>query len=293
MQETRPPELASLHEGIAAVAAALPGRLGVLIRYLEQGLEARFSAEDLFPAASVIKLPIMVEVYRQAEEGILSLDERLPLIPEEATGGSGVLQYLHQGLDLTVADAVELMIVVSDNTATNLLLRRVGPEAVNGTMQELGLSCTRTAGPIRGPNARPGLMNMSRTTPAETAALLTWMARGELFGPAASAAMRTILERQMVDEMLPRYLPITSYPERDRPVPGITLAHKTGSLSGVRNDVGILSVETAAGRQSAVISAFAADVDDGNLWTVENVASRAVAEVGRLVYETLLRLAVV
>ena len=84
------------------------------------------AADDLFPAASVIKVPIMVEVYRQAEAGLLALDDPLPVLAEEDGRRLRHPQYLHTGLQLTVADAVELMIVVSDNTATNLLLRRVG-----------------------------------------------------------------------------------------------------------------------------------------------------------------------
>jgi hypothetical protein len=116
--------MADLSQAIGSLASRLPGRLGVIVRYLPDGPEACDHADDLFPAASVIKIPIMVEVYRQAASGDLMLDEPLPLLADEVTDGSGLLQYLHRGLDLTVADAVELIIAISDNTATNLLLRR-------------------------------------------------------------------------------------------------------------------------------------------------------------------------
>lgn len=282
-------ELGALQGRIGAIAAELPGRLGVCIRYLHHDLEVSVEADALFPSASVIKIPIMVEVYRQAAAGTLSLDEPLPVLPEEMTDGSGILKYLHSGLPLTVADAVELMIVVSDNTATNLLLRRVGADAVNATMRELGLSHTRTAGAIRSANRRLELSEMSHTTPREMAVLLEGIARGRLVSVEASAAMLETLEHQLYDDMLPRHLPFTYYPERlglaEMPV---RMAHKTGGLSGVRNDAGIIMVQTAGGRRTMVVSAFTADLADDELWTVENVGARAVATVARLAYETLL-----
>jgi beta-lactamase class A len=224
--------------------------------------------------------------------GLLSLADPLPVIAEEVTDGSGVLKYLHTGLPLTVADAIELMIIVSDNTATNLLLRCVGRDAVNTTMDALGLSQTRTAGPIRTANAEVPLAQMSRTTPREIADLLTLMATGTLVNAEASTAMIETLEHQLYSDMLPRFLPFTYYPERlglaGMP---IRIAHKTGGLSGVRNDVGIVRVQTAAGERTLIFSAFTADLADQEIWTVENVGARAVAEVARLAYDTLLRLA--
>ena len=285
-------EMDALAERIATVAADLPGRLGVTVRYLHDDVEVHVAADDLFPAASVIKVPIMVEVYRQAAAALLALDEPLPVLPEEVTDGSGILKYLHAGLDLTVADAVELMIVVSDNTATNLLLRRVGVERVNATMAELGLAHTWTAGPIRVANAALSLAQMSRTTPREMAALLTEIAAGRLIDAASSSAMLRTLEHQFYDDMLPRHLPFTHYPERlgRREMP-VRVAHKTGGLSGVRNDVGIVIVQTPAGPRTMVVSAFTADLADDELWTAENVGARAIATIARLAYDTLLRLA--
>lgn len=271
----------ALTEGIAAVAADLPGRLGVFVRYPRDGLEAGYAADDLFPAASVIKISIMAEVYRQAAAALLSLDEPLPLRSEEVTGGAGMLQFLHAGLDLTVADAVELMIALSDNTATNLLIRRVGRDAVNATMDDLGLYNTRTAGAIGRREAPPELAGMSRTTPREMAALLTAIAEGRLVSAAASAAMRRTLEHQVYGDMLPRYLPVTA-------AATVRVAHKTGALSGVRCDAGIIAVDTPRGARTVVVGVFTADMDDGDLWTTENIGLLAGARVGRLAYDTLL-----
>jgi beta-lactamase class A len=285
-------EMEALRQGIAGVAADLPGRLGVLVRYLHDDAEVGVAADDLFPAASVIKIPIMAETYRQADAGLLALDDPLPVIAEERTDGSGVLKYLHTGLPLTIADAVELMIIVSDNTATNLLIRQLGVDAVNGTMEGLGLTQTRAAGPIRLANAELPLAGMSRTTPREMGNLLALIGTGKLVSAEASAAMLETLEHQLYSDMLPRYLPLTYYPERlglsEMPV---RIAHKTGGLSGVRNDVGIVRAQTPAGERAMVFSAFTADLADQELWTAENVGARAIAATARLAYDTLLRLA--
>lgn len=282
----------TLETAIAAIAADVPGRLGVTVRFLQEGIEVGYAADDLFPSASVIKIPIMVEVYRQADVGTLRLDELLPVLKEEMTDGSGLLQYLHVGLPLTVADALELMIAISDNTATNLLVRRVGADAVNTTMRNLGLSQTRSAGPIRIANTPTGLVRPSHTTPREMALLLAAIAEGRLINAEASAAMARTLEHQVYADMLPRYLPFTYYPERlglaEMPV---RVAHKTGALSGVRNDAGIVSVQTAAGARTMIISAFSAELADEEVWTAENVGVLAIARIARLAYDTLVRLA--
>ncbi|MDB5058674.1 MAG: peptidase D-alanyl-D-alanine carboxypeptidase 1 [Chloroflexi bacterium] len=281
----------ALEQAIAELAGTLPGRLGVNVRFLPGDLEVSFHADDLFPSASVIKIPIMVEAYRQAANGTLSLGELLPLLQEEVTDGSGLLQYMHVGLQLTVTDAVELMIAISDNTATNLLLRRLGVAAVNETMQQLGLTQTRSGGPIRVANGDTPLEQRSRTTPREITTLLAGIAQGTIVSADASAAMMRHLEHQLYNDMLPRFLPIIAYPERlgleQMPV---QVAHKTGGLSGVRLDAGIITAHTATGTRTAVVSAFTADLDDGEIWTVENVGCRTIAEVGRLVYDVLLRL---
>jgi beta-lactamase class A len=163
---------------------------------------------------------------------------------------------------------------------------------VNSTLDALGLIQTRTAGPIRTANAEVTLAQMSRTTPREMADLLTLMATGTLVNAEASAAMIETLEHQLYSDMLPRYLPFTYYPERlGLAAMPIQIAHKTGGLSGVRNDVGILRAQTPAGERILIFSAFTADLADHEIWTVENVGARAVAEIARLAYDTLLRLA--
>lgn len=283
MTSTTEPDVERLGERIAALGATLPGRLGVHILYLESGAESSYHADDVFPSASVIKVPIMVEVFRQAAIRLLDLDESLPLRVEKISAGSGLLQFLHPGLNLTIRDNVELMIALSDNTATNLLLARIGVDTVNATMARFGLESTRCAGPIGRPNAPSELPLISRTTPRELAWLLTEIATERLPG---AAAMESIMSHQVYDGMLPRLLALREDPT-EIVRPRLSVQHKTGELEGVRNDAGILRVRRGQRAETIVISAFTADLADDNLWTSENVGARTVAEIGRLAYEAL------
>ena len=111
---------------LRSTLADFKGVMGVAARNLDTGEELAVNADLRFPTASTIKTAVMVEAYHQAAEGTLPLDSVIALRQADKVGGSGVLNGLHEGLSLTVADLVHLMIVVSDNTATNLLVTRLG-----------------------------------------------------------------------------------------------------------------------------------------------------------------------
>ncbi|MGH2614774.1 MAG: serine hydrolase, partial [Thermomicrobiales bacterium] len=116
------------------------GEIAFAAANLATGEEVARNAERPMPTASVFKLPLLAEVYRQVNAGDLDLDERVTLRAEDVVMGSGILRDFGPGLQPTLRDLAMMMIVVSDNSATNLLLDRVGgPERVNATMRELGL----------------------------------------------------------------------------------------------------------------------------------------------------------
>jgi beta-lactamase class A len=128
-----------VHERVADLAAGLNGTVGVAARNLASRASVCLRADERFPMASCFKVAVMVEVLRQVDAGALRLDERLTLSEADKSPGS-VLLYLHEGLRPTVRDLLYLMITLSDNTATDMLWRRVGLGSVNDTMQGLGLS---------------------------------------------------------------------------------------------------------------------------------------------------------
>jgi beta-lactamase class A len=127
-----------VRESIAAVAARLGGTVGVSARNLASGAEAHVNADDLFPMASCFKIPVMVEVMRQVDAGVLRLDDRLTLTESDKSPG-GTLIHCHEGLRPSVRDLLYLMITLSDDTATDMLWRHVGLGSVNETMRGLGL----------------------------------------------------------------------------------------------------------------------------------------------------------
>ncbi|GAC1432344.1 MAG: serine hydrolase [Chloroflexota bacterium] len=274
----------SLHEAIIRLAAGLPGRLGVALSFPATGETVLYHADEVFPSASVIKVVILAEVYRRAlVDGTLDLSERLVLGPESRVAGSGVLVHLSDGVTLTVEDAAKLMIVVSDNVATNMLLDLTGIEPVNALARDLGLEQTVLNRKIG--FDQPGYFAV--TTPADMMRFFTLLDRRELVSAAVAEAVLAVLKECAAETMIPRYLPINPYAEElGRPAPPVEIAHKTGSISGVRNDAGLVILRRPEREEARyIVSVFTADVRDDDLWTPENVATRAVAEVARLAYE--------
>jgi beta-lactamase class A len=184
-----------------------------------------------FKAASVVKIPLMIEVYRRAEAGTLRLDEPHALTDADRATGSGVLLHLHAGLAPTIEDLVYLTMSISDNTATNLLIRRVGMAAVNQTIRALGMTASVLAREMKGRPAEPG-EEENWATPEDYLRVVRLLLDGQAAGPAGTAAMVTMLERQQNGRRIGRYVPDAS---------GVRWGSKTGGLKGVTNDVGFVT----------------------------------------------------
>lgn len=280
-----------LERRIAERLASFDGVMGVAAVHLDTGEIVAVNADTRFPTASGIKTAVMVEVFQRVGAGTLALDRAVTLPADARVGGSGVLKELHAGASLTVADLLFLMIGISDNTATNLLIGLVGTQAVNARMVALGLPHTRLYRPtFRGglPEAFPDEekeFGLGSSTPREMAALMEKIARGQAVSPDASRHMEELLGKQQVHELLCRLLPAD----------GVTVAHKTGqdeeklpddkgAPGSVRMDAGI--VTTPKGRYT--IAVFARRVKDMR-WTVDNDALVTGAWVSRAVYEHFTR----
>ncbi|PYM57152.1 MAG: hypothetical protein DMD79_20615 [Candidatus Rokuibacteriota bacterium] len=180
-----------------------------------------------FKAASVVKIPLMIEVYRRVERGELRLDERHVLAARDKAAGSGVLLHLHPGLTLTIEDLVYLTMSISDNSATNILIRRVGMDRVNATMQGLGMTESTLGREMKGRVAEPGEAE-NWATPGDYVRAVRAILDGEAAGPAGCAAMVAMLERQQNPRRIGRYVPEAE---------GVRWGSKTGGLKGVTNAV--------------------------------------------------------
>lgn len=259
--------------------------LGVAAYNLTTGASLFYRADTLFPTASVIKLAVLVELYRQYKEGYLSPRDTVVLTARRIYPGSGVLQYLSVPRVLLLQDAAILMIIVSDNTATNLVFDRLGPhhdarlDSVNATLRSLGLRRTRMLNKPFGFSTRKNTPEARRYgigmgTPREWMQLLVQMARGRVVSAEASREMIEILKRQQWTEMAPRLLPV----EADT----LQVAHKTGAISTARCDVGLIF----SPRDTIAFAVMTDHIKDPR-WSIDQAGNLAVAEAVRVVYERL------
>ncbi len=216
-------------EAILRELEKLPGHIGFYAKELHSGETLRYHADEPVEAASVIKLTVMAEAFRQREAGILRFDETVTIREEDKLPSCGALTYMHSGLQVQLGDLVTLMIILSDNTATNLLIDRLGIDAINAQIDCMGLKATRLNRKLFQPElARLGIRN---TVGAEDMGrLLEAIWADELVSPAASREMLEILKNQRLNGKLPFYLH-----SRD-----IVCAHKTGEDDGITHDVGII-----------------------------------------------------
>lgn len=143
------PELAKLRADIVKCSKEVKGQMGFYMKHIESGESLGIDQDKIFPLGSVFKIAVMVETYRQAEAGMISLDERIELETRHYCIGEGLLQYLQPGLKPTVRDLLALMIIATDNTASEMLWKRIGIQRVNMLIRELGLAKTSIYIPYR------------------------------------------------------------------------------------------------------------------------------------------------
>jgi len=227
---------------------------GIYVKSLETSEEIAIDADRQMETMSTIKIPLMVEALEQIKAGRFTLTDKYTFVQADAQPGTGTIQRLDPGAVMTVKDLITMMIIVSDNTATEVLYRMVGgPEAVNRRMDALGLKNTRAMNipsrwfpSLRSATTteqfyREGKYPFGLTTPREMGRLLEMMERGTLVDKDASDLMLRIMRGQLYRTRIPRY------------VAGYTIPHKTGDfLPYVGDDVGMLE---APGR-TIVISVF-------------------------------------
>lgn len=253
----------------------LPGRHAIA---LEIGGDLFGVAEDtLFPAASVIKLPLLVLALRAAERGDLDLGERVAIEPRHGATGSGVLQALDLGLAPTWRDLLTLMIIVSDNLATNLVLGRLGVRAVNGALPALGMPSSRVEGPLQvdaarqTPRQRAG--HGAATTAGDVLRLLVALDEGALLGAEATEWARSRLRTQRYREAIPRF--ITGEAATDD---GLVVGSKGGWLARARHDAGLIWRED--GSRLAAVVVLTADHPDTRA-RIDHPATIATARFAR------------
>jgi len=279
--------------------------IGFHARHLASGATITRNPDALFPTASVFKVPVMTEVYHQASLGKFSLGDRIALEDRHKTLSSGVIQTLAPGLTPTIRDLCVLMTIISDNTATEILLERIGIENVNRFMRVLGLDDIHVSFGVHqmflhvwglSPGAELGevqrrshllpmdyeSLTFARTPESTTASaramseLMAMLAERKIISDDASRDMINILRDQMHNNRVARYLPWGR------------VAHKTGSMRGLRNDAGVIQRSRDDRIAFALFTFDDTDIPGGNsilLAKRDHLVDDLMAEVGLILWE--------
>ena len=286
-------------EQMDKVVADFQGRMGFYVKDIASGAEHHSNADRRHPTISVCKVPVMIELFRQVEEGRLNLTERRRLRDDISRHGTGALSMLKDQPELTLYDYARLMISVSDNMATDMVMEAVGLDNVNSTMVKLGYPNTRTnmtmsrlhytiAGLqrleqtpennqyvhqrlIEGHLDFNGLpytdsLDNNVTTPREMSRIMIQLHLGEIVSQAASSAMVALLKDCTDRSMIPRHVK-----------PEIVIAHKVGFSRRLKADAGIIYLPTGP----LVVTGMAQAGSD------DDRGAEAIAEVSRLAVETM------
>lgn len=266
-------DTSGLHRTLDSLVKHYHGVLGYSIHNLDTGERLTLRGDETFPTASLIKVPILVTLFDLADKGMISLDDQLTLLKIDQVPGSGVLQYMHPGMMLSVRDAAVLMSILSDNTATNLLLDKIAIRRVWQKMEALGLPHTkvhakvflRLASVAPDSSAKYGL---GVTTPNEMARLFEMLATGKAVNEKADSAMLDILGDNLDMEQM------------QRTVSGLTVPHKTGATDSVRTECALFRL------QSRVVACALTKQNSDTRWIVDNEAQLALGRIGEAIMRT-------
>jgi beta-lactamase class A len=272
VQEQTP--LQRLQASVERTTRSINATWGIYVKSIETGEEITVGADRQMETMSTIKIALMVEVFEQIKRWKFKLTDKYTFVPTDSQPGTGTIQRLDPGAVMTIKDLLTLMIVVSDNTATEVLYRMVGgPDAVNRRMEALGLTKTRAMSvpskwfaALRAAAStedfyRDGKNPFGLSTPREMGRLLEMMERGTLVDKSSSDLMLQIMRGQLYRTRIPRY------------VSGYRIPHKTGDfLPYVGDDVGVLE----APGNTIVVSIFT-----GNHFGSGEILENAIGIVAR------------
>ncbi len=277
---------------VDGVIAAHHGKIALYAEQLNTGKALSVDADKPVQTASTIKLAMLWTAMREVALGHAAWDEKITLQPGEGVGGSGMLHFLDTPVTLTLKDVATMMVIVSDNTATNLMIDRFTTKRVDDNMTALGYDQTwlykkvfkPAVGPM--PEDQPNF-GLGKTTPRQITMVMEKIGRCDLNLPRqpavdqvkADAACKVAIEmlrNQFYRNTIPRYLETLDNTEQ-----GSGIASKTGSLDATRSDVAII-----AGKSGPIVLAIYTydNVDKG--WTTENEGERAIASIAKAIVES-------
>lgn len=278
-------EPSALEAAVKKIADDHKGKVAVAVKNLATGEGFHLNGDTAMPTASLIKVAVLVEAYRQADAKKLDLGKTVTLTKDDKVPGAGILTpHFSDGATFPVRDAVRLMIVYSDNTATNLVLDQVGIQNVNDTTKAFGLPETRVNAKVyRGSTtsvdpARTKTYGLGSTTANEMVKLLESIHAEKAASAEACRAMLGHLKANDDKRQLVRFLPA-----------GTVVAHKTGAVSNARTDAGIIYVPDPAdaGNKKTIPVAVCVltDENEDKRWTDDNAGEVTIGKIGKAVYD--------
>ncbi len=220
-------EILALKPQLEALATANPKlQAGVFVLDLDTGAYLDYNSNSTFSAASTIKVPVLIAFFQDVDAGKVSLDEMLTMEPEMIAKGSGDMQYQKAGKQFTALETATKMIAISDNTATNMLITRLGgAEALNQRFRSWGLTATTINKPL------PDLEGNNSTSPQELANVMVMVNEGRLVSVRSRDRILNIMRQTVTNTLLPPGLG-----------KGATIAHKTGDIGSILADVGLIDM---------------------------------------------------
>ena len=267
----------SLDTRVKAELSAFKGKVNLFAKNLDTGASYALGADDRVRTASTIKIAVMVEAFARVAEGKAKWEDPLLLTKEKKVSGSGILQELSPGLQLSLRDGVTLMMLVSDNTATNLVLDILSTDAVNARMESLGLKNIKILRKVgsggesaAGRDIENKKFGLGFATPREMVILLEELERGKVVNRAASKEMIDLMKREQARYAIGRSL-------WELPVAG-----KYGALDHLRSAIGI--VYTKNGRIAMAITCD--DMPELN-WSVDNPGYLLISRLSQILIDGL------
>jgi beta-lactamase class A len=272
---------------LQAIASAHHGKVAIYAHNLRTGQTAELNADQPVKTASVIKMGILLDAAEQVRSGTATFDDKVVLTKDNQVPGSGILGQLTAPLTLPLRDVLHLMVVLSDNTATNVAIDRLGLDHINATLRAAGLKQTYLYKKVYRPATAPmpadqPQFGLGKTTAREMASIMERFAECRLSldgsaqlpadGPICGVILHSLREQQDRDS-LPRYLESLDTSEK-----GSAIGNKTGALDQVRNDVALI----ASVNGPIVIAAFTWDNADQR-WTGDNEAEQTLAKLAQAI----------
>jgi beta-lactamase class A len=270
-------KLSTLDQRVRAEVTQFKGKVKLFARNLDTGSTYELGGDERVPTASTIKIAIMVEAFARVAEGKARWTDELVLTKDKKVGGSGILQEFGDGLRLTFRDGVSMMMIMSDNTATNLVIDVLTADAINSRMESLGFKETRLmrrvfggGESVEGKKEENKRFGLGRTTPHEMVTLLEKLERGEVISAAASKEMLELMKREQGTNGIWR--------EQWR----LPKATKSGALDALRSNIGILY--HPRGRIAIAITCY--EMPEA-IWTVDNPALLLMSKLSDILVDGL------